>query len=56
MSENILILNGDPEHPDYGKTNPVRIEYEMATADSGLVQYVAEYNLLVEGNGGMWIE
>ena len=54
--ENTLILNGDPDHPDYGKTNPVHIEYEMATADSGLAKYVAEYNLLVEGNGGMWIE
>ena len=54
--ENTLILNGDPEHPDYGKTNPVHIEYEMATADSGLFRYVADYNLLFEGNGGMWIE
>ena len=54
--ERILILNGDPDHPDYGKTNPVHIEYEMATSDSGLYKYVADYNLLVEGNGGMWIE
>ena len=54
--EKTLFLNSDPEHPDYGKENPVHIEYEMATADSGLCQYVAEYNLLYEGNGGMWIE
>lgn len=54
--EEILVLNGDPLAPDYGKTNDISVTYEIATADGALYKYSTAYNLLVEGNGGTWIE
>lgn len=54
-NKDILLLNGDPEHPDYGKTNPIRIEYELTADDAEPYRFTEEYNLLYKGDGGLWI-
>ena len=49
-------LNADPYSPDYGKRNDVSVTYSLQTKDGKVYTLPATYNMLSEGNGGLWIE
>ena len=49
-------LNADPYSPDYGKRNDVSVTYSLQTKDGKVYTLPVTYNMLSEGNGGLWIE
>ncbi|WP_405729390.1 hypothetical protein [Anaerotignum sp.] len=49
----VMVLNNEPALPDYGKKNDISIEYQLQTKDGKLYTCKRNYNLLVEGNGGI---
>ena len=49
----VMVLNNEPALPDYGKKNNISIEYQLQTKDGKLYTCKTNYNLLVEGNGGI---
>ena len=49
----VMVLNNEPALPDYGKRNDISIEYQLQTKDGKLYTCKRNYNLLVEGNGGI---
>lgn len=51
--DGVMVLNNDPALPDYGKRNDISIEYQLQTKDGKLYTCKTNYNLLVEGNGGI---
>lgn len=50
----IMVMNNEPGFPDYGKRNDVSIEYQLKTKDGKTYTCKTNYNLLVDGNGGIW--
>lgn len=54
--EDIILLNNDPYFPDYGKRNDISIEYQLQTKEGKIYTCKTNYNLLCEGNGGLWLE
>ena len=54
--KDIILLNNDSYHPDYGKRNDISIEYQLQTKDGKTYTCKANYNMLCEGNGGLWLE
>ena len=52
----VMVLNTEPYLPDYGKRNDISIEYQLQTKEGKLYTCKTNYNLLVEGNGGIWLE
>lgn len=48
-----VVNNNDPYFPDYGKRNDISIEYQLQTKDGKLYTCKTDYNLLVDGNGGI---
>lgn len=52
----VMVMNNEPGFPDYGKKNDISIEYQLKTKDGKTYTCKTDYNLLVEGNGGPWIE
>lgn len=49
----VMVLNNEPMLPDYGKKNNISIEYQLQTKDGKLYTCKTNYNLLVDGNGGV---
>ena len=49
-------LNADPYSPDYGKRNDVSVTYSLQTKDGKVYTLPVTYNMLSDGNGGLWIE
>ena len=49
----VMVLNNEPVLPDYGKKNDISIEYQLQTKDGKLYTCKTNYNLLVDGNGGI---
>ena len=49
-------LNADPNFPDYGKRNDVSVTYSLQTKDGKVYTLPVTYNMLSDGNGGLWIE
>ena len=49
-------LNAEPYSPDYGKRNDVSVTYSLQTKDGKVYTLPVTYNMLSEGNGGLWIE
>ena len=49
----VMVLNTEPALPDYGKRNDISIEYQLQTKEGKLYTCKTNYNLLVEGNGGI---
>lgn len=49
----VMVLNNEPALPDYGKRNDISIEYQLQTKDGKLYTCKRNYNLLVDGNGGI---
>lgn len=49
----VMVLNNEPALPNYGQKNDVSIEYQLQTKDGKLYTCKTNYNLLVEGNGGI---
>ena len=52
----VMVLNTEPYLPDNGKRNDISIEYQLQTKEGKLYTCKTNYNLLVEGNGGIWLE
>lgn len=50
----VMVMNNEPEFPDYGKRNDISIEYQLKTKDGKTYTCKTDYNLLVNGNGGIW--
>lgn len=49
-------LNADSYSPDYGKRNDVSVTYSLQTKDGKVYTLPVTYNMLSDGNGGLWIE
>ncbi|MBQ2879955.1 MAG: hypothetical protein IJE27_04600 [Anaerotignum sp.] len=49
----VMVLNNEPMLPDYGKRNDISIEYQLQTKEGKIYTCKTNYNLLVEGNGGI---
>ncbi|MGM9916472.1 hypothetical protein [Anaerotignum sp.] len=49
----VMVMNSEPAFPDYGKRNDISIEYQLQTTEGKLYTCKTNYNLLVEGNGGI---
>ena len=53
----IMVMNNEPFMTEtYGKRNDISIEYQLQTKEGKLYTCKTNYNLLVEGNGGIWLE
>lgn len=50
----VMVMNNEPGFPDYGKKNDISIEYQLKTTDGKTYTCKTNYNLLVNGNGGIW--
>lgn len=50
----VMVMNNEPGFPDYGKRNDVSITYQLKTKDGKTYTCKTNYNLLVDGNGGIW--
>ncbi len=49
-------LNADPDSHDYGKRNDISVTYSLQTKDGKVYTLPVTYNMLSDGNGGLWIE
>ena len=53
----VMVMNNEPLMTEtYGKRNDISIEYQLQTKEGKLYTCKTNYNLLVEGNGGIWLE
>lgn len=53
----VMVMNNEPFMTEtYGKRNDISIEYQLQTKEGKLYTCKTNYNLLVEGNGGIWLE
>lgn len=50
----VMVMNNEPGFPDYGKRNDISIEYQLKTKNGKTYTCKTNYNLLVDGNGGIW--
>ncbi len=56
MPKNTILLNDDKNSSDYGKKNDVVIAYSLQTSDGKIYTYTDKYNLLCDGDSGVWIQ
>ena len=53
----VMVMNNEPFMTEtYGKRNDISIEYQLQTKEGKIYTCKTNYNLLVEGNGGIWLE